>query len=73
MDCVHAVYLGLIRAAFVIHRQALLADERLHGLLAVMMGKETAPGGARQGLLSAVCDFHYVSRFLSLEPEQALV
>lgn len=78
VDCVYAVYLGLIRAAFVINREALLAEERLHRLLAGylrgLVAEVIRQGGARadESLLAAACDFHYGTRFLGLEPEQAL-
>jgi hypothetical protein len=80
VDCVYAVYLGLIRAAFVINREALLAEAGLHrllagylrGLLAGMMPADGARARADEALLTAACDLHYGARFLGLESEQAL-
>jgi hypothetical protein len=79
VDCAYAVYLGLIRAAFVINRETLLAEMRLHRLLAGylrgLLAEALREGGMRadEALLTAACDCYYGVKFLGLEPDQALV
>lgn len=73
-NCLLAVYLGLIRAAFVINREALMADQRLHLLLAdhlcaMLHAALPAPPRDREraGRLAAVCGHYYARRFLGME------
>lgn len=79
-DCVYAVYLGLMRAAFVINREAIMADQRIHALLARHLRDMVArvlrdqgeTGLADSVLLGLACDFYYARRFLGLEAKAAL-
>lgn len=72
-NCLMAVYLGLIRAAFVINREALMAEQRLQVLLAdhlCAMINAALPtplvNGAQASRLAAVCGHYYARRFLGL-------
>jgi hypothetical protein len=78
-DCLHAVYLGLIRAAFVANRQKLLRDKTLHGLLAeflhrlleAVLENHQEPVAEDGPLLAAACRYYYLQRFLELDPTRA--
>ncbi len=79
-ECLYAVYLGLIRAAFVINREAIMADGRIHALLAghlrglvrQLMRNEGEEGLAGHELLGLCCDYYYARRFLGLAAQAVL-
>jgi|GEM_PF-6977175 len=73
-NCLLAVYLGLIRAAFVINREDLMADRRLHLLLAdhlramINAALPALPRDRdRASRLAAVCGHYYARHFLGLD------
>jgi hypothetical protein len=74
--CVNAVYLGLIRAAFVANHDSLMADGRLHMLLADFLHRvvseilkgELEPEARDDALLRAACRHYYLQHLLSLDP-----
>jgi hypothetical protein len=78
-DCLHAVYLGLIRAAFVINKKRLMDDQKLHqalsrylaALMDSVFSQEIVLDQASKERLAVVCNYYYASLFLGLEPEEA--
>lgn len=79
-NCILAVYLGLIRAAFVINREALLGNLRLHELLvgqlcAMINGALPEPLNdiALADRLTPVCRYYYARCFLGLDNAAAWI
>lgn len=78
-DCVHAVHLGLIRAACLIYREQFLADQQLQMLLCCyfyllireVMAEDSDGPGPDDPALATTCAYYYALRLMGLEAAQA--
>lgn len=82
-DCVYAIYLGLIRATFVINQDKLSAEFQLNALLTDYLYRlvwefiesvcwEKGDRAERKNQLREVCDYYYAACFLGLDQKQAV-
>lgn len=79
-NCLHALYLGLIRAAFVINKDQLMGHAGLHEALCryfravidSVLSKEIALSQPSRDSMMTACDFYYASCFMGLGPQEAL-
>lgn len=78
-NCLYGVYLGLIRAAFVINQDHLIGNQLLHKalsqylltLMRFIISKELRLSSEDRIALEVVCNYYYASCFLGLEPRAA--
>lgn len=78
-DCLYGVYLGLIRAAFVINKNRLMENRVLHSALSqylinmieFLVSGEMALDQEKEYALEATCNYYYASCFLGLQTRDA--
>ncbi|KMY68949.1 hypothetical protein AAU61_05140 [Desulfocarbo indianensis] len=79
-NCLHALYLGLIRAAFVINQERLMGQAQLHEALCryfravidSVLSREIVFSQTSRDSMMTACDYYYASCFMGLEPPEAL-